>query len=64
MIVAKQMIKTSQILSVGLSLSIGKVREKLQTEPICQMVKYAIQSENQQNQHRPSASFTFHTKKS
>ena len=31
MIVAKQMIKTSQILSVGLSLSIGKVREKLQT---------------------------------
>ena len=26
-------------------------------------VKCAKQSENQQNQHRPSASFTFHAKK-
>ena len=29
MIIAKQMIKTNQILSVGCSLSVGKVREKL-----------------------------------
>ena len=31
MIVAKQMIKTNQILSVGWSISIGKIRKKPRT---------------------------------
>ena len=50
MIVAKQMIKTNQILPVGWSLSIGKNREKLwpnQQPSLKQYVKFAIQSENQ-----------------
>ena len=67
MIVAKQMIKINQILSVGWSLSIGKIREKLrpnQQPSLKRYVKCAIQSENQQNEHRPSASFTFYAKKS
>ena len=67
MIVAKQMIKTNQILSVGWSLSVGKIREKLRTNQQPSLKRYvrcAKQSENQQNEHRPSASFTFHAKKS
>ena len=67
MIVAKKMLKTNQILSVGWSLSVGKIREKLrmnQQPSLKRYVKGAIQSENQQNEHRPSASFTFHAKKS
>ena len=65
MIVAKQMIKTNQILSVGWSLSVGKIREKLRTNQQPSLKRYvrcAKQSENQQNEHRPSASFTFHAK--
>ena len=60
------MIKANQILSVGWSLSIAKIRLKLGTNQqptLKRYVKCAIQSENQQNQHRPSASFTFHAKK-
>ena len=67
MIIAKQMIKANQILPVGWSLSIGKIGEKLWTNQqpsLKRYVKCALQSENQQNQHRPSASFTFHVKKS
>ena len=67
MIVAKQMIKTNQVLSVGWSLSVGKIRENLRTnqQPSLKCyVKCAIQSENQQNEHCPSASFTFYAKKS
>ena len=59
MIVAKQMIKTNQ------SLSIGKIREKLRTNQQPSLKRYvrcAIQSENQQNQHR-ELFFTFHAKK-
>ena len=66
MIVAKQMIKTNQILSAEWSLSVEKIREKLRTNQqpsLKRYVKCAIQSENQQNEHRPSASFTFHAKK-
>ena len=66
MIVAKQMIKTSEVLSVGWSLSIGKIREKLWTNQqpsLKQCVKCAIQSKNQQNQHLPNQCFTFHAKK-
>ena len=65
MIVAKQTIKTNQILSVGWSLSIRKIREKLRTNQQSSLkrhVKCALQTE-QQNQHHPSASFTFHSKK-
>ena len=65
MIVAKQTIKTNQILSVGWSLSIRKIREKLRTNQqssLKRYVKCALQTE-QQNQHHPSASFTFHSKK-
>ena len=43
------MIKTNQVLSVGWSLSIGKIREKLQTnqwQSMKRYVKCAIQSEN------------------
>ena len=60
------MIKTNQILSVGWSLSIGKIWENLWTnqQPSLKWyVKYTIKSESQQNQHRPSAFFTFHAKK-
>ena len=67
MIVAKQMIKTNQILSVGWSLSVGKIQEKLRTnqQPSLKCyVKCAIQSENQQNEIRPSASFNLNAKKS
>ena len=67
MIVAKQMIKTNQTLPVGWSLSVGKVREKIRTNQqpsLKRYVKCTIQSENQQNEHRPSASCTFHAKKS
>ena len=67
MIVAKQMIKTNQILSAEWSLSVEKIREKLRTNQqpsLKRYVKCAIQSENQQNEHRPSASFTFYAKKS
>ena len=49
------MIKTNQISSVGWSLSIRKIWEKLQTnqQPSLKWyVKCAIQSENQQNQHQ------------
>ena len=65
MIVAKQMIKTNQILSVGWSLSVEEIREKLRTNQQPSLKRYvrcAIQSENQQNEHHPSASFTFHAK--
>ena len=61
------MIKTNKVLSVGWSLSIGKIREKHRTSQqpsLKRHVKCTIQSENQQNQHRPSTSFTFHAKKS
>ena len=67
MLVAKQMTKTNHILSVGWSLSVGKIREKLRTNQqpsLKRYVKSPIQSENQQNEHRPSASFTFHAKES
>ena len=60
MIVAKQMIKTNQILSVGWSLSVEEIREKLRTNQQSSLkhyVKCAIQSENQQNAHHPIASF-------
>ena len=66
MIVAKQTIKTNQILSVGWSLSIRKIREKLRTNQqssLKRYVKCVLQTEKQQNQHHPSASFTFHSKK-
>ena len=66
MVIAKQMIKTNQILSVELSLSIGKIREKVWTNQqpsLKRYVKCAIQKENQQNQHRPSNCFPFHAKK-
>ena len=66
MIVAKQMIETNQVLQVGWSLSIWKIRGKLRTNQQPSQnryVKCAIQSENQQNQHRPIASLTFHAKK-
>ena len=59
------MIKTNQISSAGWILSIGKIRKKLWTNQLPSLkwyVKYVIQSENQQNEHRPSASFTFHAK--
>ena len=65
MIVAKQTIKTNQILSVGWSLSIRKIREKLRTNQQSSLkrhVKCALQTE-QQNQHHPSASFTKKKKK-
>ena len=61
------MIKTNQILSLGWILSVEKIWEKLrpnQQPSLKRYVKCAIQSENQQNEHRPSASFTFHAKKS
>ena len=48
------MIKTNQILSVGLSLSIGKIREKLWANQQPSQKLY-VKSENQQNQHRSSA---------
>ena len=67
MTVAKQMIETNQVLQVGWSLSIYKIRGKLRTNQqpsLNRYVKCAIQGENQQNQHRPIASFTFHAKKS
>ena len=66
MILAKQMIKTNQILPVGLSLSIGKIGEKFwmnQQPSLKWHVKCALQRENQQNQYLPSTSFTFHVKK-
>ena len=65
MITAVQMIKTNQNLLVGWSLSYGKIQEKLwmnQQPSLKRYVKCDIQSENEQNQHRPSASFTFHAK--
>ena len=40
MIIAKQMIKTNQILSVGCSLSLGKVREKLWTNQQPSLKRY------------------------
>ena len=67
MITAIQMIKTNQNLLVGWSLSYGKIQEKLwmnQQPSLKQYVKCDIQSENEQNQNRPSASFTFHAKNS
>ena len=67
MIVAKQTIKTNQVLPVGWSLSIGKVREKLRTNrqpSLKRYVKSAIQSQNQQNHYCKSTSFVFHAKKS
>ena len=58
------MIKTNQILVVGWSLSVGKIWKKtLNESEVITEAKYTLQSENQQNQHRPSASFTFHVKK-
>ena len=60
------MIKTNQVLSVWWNLSSGKIQEKFranQQPSLKWYVKSAIQSENQQNQHHPSASFTFHAKK-
>ena len=66
MIVAKQMINTNQVLSVGWSVSIGKNQKKLRTNQqpsLKRYVKCAIQSENQQIQHL-STSFSFHAKKS
>ena len=50
MIIAKQMIKTNQILSVGWSLSTRKYLEKLwpvQQPSVKQYVRFAIQSESQ-----------------
>ena len=67
MIVAKQTIKTNQVLPVGWSLSIGKVREKLRTNrqpSLKRYVKSVIQSQNQQNHYCESTSFVFHAKKS
>ena len=61
MIVAKQMIETNKVLSAGWSVSIGKIREKLQMNQqpsLKRYVKCAIPSENQQNQHLLSVSFT------
>ena len=59
MIIAKQMIKTNQILSVGMESFYWKNSRK--TAVITERYnKFAIQSENQQSQHHPSASFTFH----
>ena len=59
MIIAKQMIKTNQILSVGMESFYWKNLRK--TAVITERYsKFAIQSENQQSQHHPSASFTFH----
>ena len=61
------MIKTNKVLSVRWSLYIEKIREKLRTSQqpsLKRYVKCVIQSENQQNQHRPSTFFTFHAKKS
>ena len=40
MIIAKQRIKTNQILSVGWSLSIGKIGEKLQTNQHSSLKRY------------------------
>ena len=51
------MIKTNQILSVGWSLSIGIIRgifEANQYQSLKRYVKCSIQSQNQQNHHRPS----------
>ena len=67
MLVTNQITKTNHTFSVGWSLSVGKIREKLQTNQqpsLNHYVKCAIKSENQQNERRPSASFTFHAKKS
>ena len=53
-------------MSVGWSLSVGKIQEKLwmnQQPALKWYVKCAIQGENQQNQHCPSASFMFYAKK-
>ena len=53
-------------MSVGWSLCIGKNWEKIwpnQQPSLKQYVKFSVQSENQQNQHRLSPSFTFHAKK-
>ena len=66
MIIAKQIIKTNQVLSGEWSLSIGKIREKVWTnqQPLLKRyVQCAIQKENQQNQHRLSNCFPFHGKK-
>ena len=66
MILARQIIKTNQILPVGLSLSIEKIGEKFRTDQQPSLkwhVKCALKSENRQNQYLPSASFTFHVKK-
>ena len=66
MIIANQIIKTNHVLSVGWSLSIGKIPEKLQTNQQSSLkwyVRCALQTEKQENQHHPSASFTFHSKK-
>ena len=67
MLVTNQITKTNHTFSVGWSLSVGKNRERLQTNQqpsLNHYVKCAIKSENQQNERRPSASFTFHAKKS
>ena len=48
MILAKQIIKTNQILSVGWSLSVEEIREKLRTNQQPSLKRYvrcAIQSE-------------------
>ena len=66
MIVDKQIIKTNQVLSVGWSLSIGKIWENLwmnQQPSLKRYVKCAIQSENQQNQHHPSFFYFWYQKK-
>ena len=60
------MIKNNQNLLVGWSLSIGKIRKNLRTNQqssLKRYVKCALQSENKQNQYRPSASFTSMSKK-
>ena len=65
MIIAKQMIKNNQILSVGMESFYWKNSRKTNESAVITewYGKCVIQRENQQNQHRPSASFTFHAKK-
>ena len=62
MIIAKQMIKTNQILSVGMESFYWKNSRKTNKSAVIteRYSKFVIQSENQQSQHHPSASFTFH----
>ena len=67
MIIAKQVNKTNQILSVGWSLSIGKIREKLWTNQQSSLkgyVKCALQIEINRINIVWTFFFTFYVKKS